>query len=925
MQRESTERRIAQASLAEYKRSAAAAQSRGGSARSSLGIDVGNRLDSGGASPSFGLLTSPWAARKSNHLQSNDQSVAFDNAYKADMQESSTVDRTSAAALYNGETSNASLEAAELANFAFDNLDANDFNQGAPEGQDSSWNEFQSNSKDEARKKQGVPVSESKQQKGRSDDGGNPNTDDDYPAQQLSAVPPSSATLLAIDLLQDVSQLMTLSSEQTYEAESFLQQSIRHDWEKLQAVLREIIDSYTVTTDSTYRPSIRIDVLVHVVLEVIVYRNSYLSKEGVEAQLTRCNMSADENTSNETKNSSSKVSVNRNSKNSKRNEKSQGNGGQSRTNQQVLQQRIIAHHVINLLIFLERVLRSSSEARLLMREMLLQCDEQEREEPGSEVISGTKGTEQMTSSRKRRGVTLNQETHACQTVDIYHRKRRRIVSASHRLSKIGPCVQLDNITKPPWQRDWCTTTCSRFFGWMERIFFGNFGRRVFDGVELLFPATHDKTEFCPTNLHGLAHLRLLTFLRILSVLVWECNIRVDELPVTKALPKDTSAPLWNKLFERFLFRNQDVQSERHRVSDEASEEDESTASSHTQLQASHSSDLLSSVLHLLGTRIYRDAKRATVEPSRIMKNQITSLNFGDHAKFLSLRELQIKCTVVELYQKCFTSFSSIKFSQHVLAENSAQNIGQCMLAVLHELYFCIRFLKRSTLLPSKAFRDSRESDAARPRNKVEDAAIVDEWSSPITCTIKLVLNIVKLLIAYVQADPVNGVGLLSCKYDVQGESKLSWFVEASTHRNSRSRSSVNKRAKSGIGTLIEGLEYSVFSLFRDPGMDRAECLISSLENSHLLGMLVKYEMQLFVVLLSQIQNIDQSTQSIFGNHASTLLQMIGDAKDCFCSSCCLIAHYSKSCAFIDDPARCHAKQLLEEIDLDEEDEAALAK
>jgi hypothetical protein len=182
----------------------------------------------------------------------------------------------------------------------------------------------------------------------------------------------------------------------------------------------------------------------------------------------------------------------------------------------------------------------------------------------------------------------------------------------------------------------------------------------------------------------------------------------------------------------------------------------------------------------------------------------------------------------------------------------------------------------SRLTPSPIW--GRSSDRARQRAHNSDESDQTQQSKSI-----------KFLIAYFQVDPPYGVAFLYHNYYLHGESKLHWCHQVTTRRKRHSEAGASgTREKSGISSLVEGLEYVVSALLGDTLQEKTKSQALRLESAYLLGLLVHSEMQLFALLLSHIQSVDYLAKSLFGDNVTSLLHLIGDAKACFRSSCSLI-------------------------------------
>jgi hypothetical protein len=731
---------------------------------------------------------------------------------------------------------------------------------------------------------------------------------------------------IAIDLLQDVSQLTAELSQQLDDHEvSYYKQRpapLWNDWEQLKAILCEVIDAYrsnarigvpeVIGTSPSPHSTVSIELVTLTVLDIIArhksdYRGVIQQRPTFNRGSNRCHYE-------------SCVEISRNNNENKSVEPNPDSYSQCddpsygrRSLNYTEEQRILGLHILNLLIFLERIVRLSSVARVFSIRGLLwsssynastnkqHSTEQNIPNSKAKTINGSR----LDSIQKR---ICGSQDHGNSSQLARRGKRRRIFVTSGVASGVTSqpdpsvsCFQQSGILLH-------SESFSLFFCWMKGLLF-----HCNDWYDMSSTTEHETKAKVTSNrsiqpsLRCLDDLILLTLLRLLSTLVWESDssademclrmIRADrELPLNAShVPNHHSSTASGDLGEEVLASLiYSSQSDRNIKAVADNENHQPASLKNSTLQPLQFVDVLSSMFRSLVRRRHSDL------PSRRVSS--------------SLPELHMKCTVVQLYQKILSSTCGLAFSRLVVTSDSTSVKGECILLALHELDFCLKFLKKSSFPQAKKLCNSRIFKRNGSEKESECVSLSDEVSNVIT--VKLTLNIVKMLISYLQVDPLNGAAFLHHKYHLHGESKLSWLGETKSPKNQHS---MNTQPKSGVASLIEGLEFASSTLLCVSSQKKNSCEMS-IERAHLLGLLIHSEMQIFSMLLSHIQSVDHSMQPVFGDQMSSLLHIIGDSKACFCSSCCLIAQYSDSCSFIDDASRYSAQHLLEEIKLDEEDE-----
>jgi hypothetical protein len=709
----------------------------------------------------------------------------------------------------------------------------------------------------------------------------------------------STFQIIAIDLLQDITQLTTELSQQLddYGRNYYYQQtptSLWNDWEKIKAILCESIEASSGASN-THRSSLAgVQLLIMIVVDMIAHRRSdYIENVTsttfnprnrneifhyeVGCETTQCIHEDKDNLTSSNQDVVNEISQTINPSPSKG----------------TIEQYIIGLHVLNLLIFLERLVRLSFTARSCLITGLLMststhsstCRLGSIDEQHLNSKAAANNQNRLHKNQKRK-CDFRDDGNSAPFMDVFHRnKRKRIFLTSGLNADVAPQADPYDKSLQLQSSSYHAESLSLFFGWMKYL--------LFDCNDLCVMATakYDTTETvrserpCHPSMRFSDDLILLALLRLISTLICESDLTSDQtcfknlmLNASQGTTRHStcdSGNLGEELLARLICSSQSDR-DQEKISDTDNHPpDSSKRYTHDALPLV---DLMSFVL---GRQHDYDAQDASITKC--------------------IPDLPMKCSIFQLYRKMLSSACGLAFSHLTMTSDYAKAKGECMLLTLHELDLCLRFLKNSTYSQSKSYT------ASSIVIKMDHAGVV-----------KLTLNIVEMIVAYLQIDPIQCATFLHRKYQVHRESKLSWCEKWKPMKSLNSRSTKSAQERSGIATLVDCLEYSVSSLLSVS--THGGCIYKmNVEFAHHLGLLIDSETQLFSLLLLYVQRLDHSIQPEVKDKMSSLLQIIGDAKSSFCSSCCLLAQFSEFCPFIGNTSRCVAQCLLEEIKLDEED------
>jgi len=878
LQRQTTERRMAEVKLSEVKR-----------------LSVPGKSDSS-------LFSPPWKDRRKSDPLHHPPAVRPQEA----AMRSSSIDRTP---ILTSDTSRYHAGANSVDNAMASSSQSTEYTNNTGK-------------RDTAPKQRGIPVSENKTQQFEKT-----TKIKDADKKEISSISNShllitSASQVAVSLLQDMNDLMASTIRQLHrdDLEMYSQgiNPLCQDWERIQSALRELINTNT-SCNGNNKHTAGIELVVWTVLEIVASRKGDCISFEASSISNNLTVGGSRNDKSRRKRREATIEtaimINGGEESS-----SHYDGKQSHIScSKDMKDRPVTVHILNLLTFLERVIRLSTDARtFLTRELLYSSSASEANTMQDIDVTAETATSNSYGPGKTQKQTgdspLPDDVHSSQAIRQSYKRRR--IFAPRGITQ--PDLQ---VSKTRFHQPTASSkgSFSLFFGWMKSILFGQF-----------MASDYDKSlweEHTITETQNLEDLILLTFLKILSILFWESGCVCDE----RQLKDIASSDMWSisglnsnlrssiRIGEVLLFSLICSGKIDRDVSDEATVDSQESADlNSSRRQSLKSTDLLSAVFRSLRRRHHSEAVSGT--------NSVTATteHLGYNARYTQLSEFQIKYTVINLYQKILASPSGSAFSRRIVFPGCSSDEGECVLFILYELDLCVRFLKESVSLDRRGLSNPCKFHNETAGKEVTGGAIKDEILDSSIHAMKVILNIIKFLIAYFQVDPPNGVAFLYHNYYLHGESKLHWCHQVTSRRKRHSEAGASgTREKSGISSLVEGLEYVVSALLGDTLQEKTKSQALRLESAYLLGLLVHSEMQLFALLLSHIQSVDYLAKSMFGDNVTSLLHLIGDAKACFRSSCSLISQYSHSCAFIDNSSRCHAQQLLEEIKLDEEEETPL--
>lgn len=880
LQRETTERRIAEVKLSELRRSSAACTG----AVVAAGQPRGTAAGSGGKNSmsAHGILSPPWKhRRKSDPLHS-----PLHKKHNPPMAALASRSAKTTAAHADKEPNNMQHVDGGIATTDSSNNYLSSRQQGScSQGTDRQSkactdSENRDNSSIEKQQCQ-APVSDSNVQQTIS---GSQHQNTDRPV-----VLHDPTCQIAIDLLQDISQLTAELSQQLddFGKSYYYQQtptSLCNDWEKLKAIICETIEASAGARASHRSYFAGIQLLIMTVVDMIAHRRSdYCENITSTTSNSRNGMSHYEGggetaqTIKEDKNNLTPIDQN------DENDSSQSiNPSRRKSSKATEEQRIFGLHVLNLLIVLERLVRLSSTARSCLITGLLMSSSShsssgsmDQQHLNSKAAANNQNSSHANQKRNRVS-DIRDHGSSAPFVNAFHRnKRRRIFFMSGDSNDVahpyGNRFQLQSSS-------YHTESLSLFFCWMKCLLFDCNESCVMATGENVTKETVRSTRPCHPSMHCLESFILLTLLRLISTLICESDLLSDEMCLknltfnsshgTKGLPAYDSGNLGEELLASLIcsFRSE-------RFKDKTS--DAENHSPDSSKRGTHNALLFVDLMcFVLGRQHGQDAPGTSIGKC--------------------IPDLQMKCSIFQLYRKILSSACGLAFSHLTMTSDNATVKGECMLLTLHELELCLRFLKQSTYAQSKSYT-------------APSIALQVGY----TDVVKLTLHIVDMIVAYLQVDPLQCATLLHRKYQVSRESKLSWC------RNSNDRSENYAQERSGVATLVDCLGYSVSTLL-SVSSQGGYMHKMNVEFAHHLGLLIDSETLLFSLILMHVQRLDQSFLHE-ANHMSSLLHIIGDAKSSFCSSCCLLAQFSDFCPFISNTSRSVAQCLLEEIQLDVED------